>query len=329
MRLRPFSTPIASRPRPVALAAVLATAALVATGCGGSSSTSSSSSASPSASGAAGSGPVTIAAFNFGESQILANMYKSVLDKAGYQATVKSLTNREVVEPALEKGDLDVVAEYVGTLTDFLNKKDNGPDAASPATPDVAQTATALRALTGKRNLTVLTPSPATDQNAFAVTKDFATKNKLTTLSDLSGYTGKLSLGGPPECPTRPRCQPGLEKTYGLKFADFKSLDAGGPLTKQAIKGGQVDIGLVFSSDGGIDALGLQVLTDDKKLQTADNLVPVVRTDKAKEPLIGALNKVSASMSTDELVKLNKRVDVDREDPATVAKDFLKTKGLA
>src|SRR5664279_5155879 len=85
--------------------------------------------------------------------------------------------------------------------------------------------------------------------------------------------------------------RPGLQGTYGLKFAGFKSLDSGGPLTKQAIKTGQVDIGLVFSSDGGIDALGLQVLTDDKKLQTADNIVPIVRKDKAKDPLTGALNK--------------------------------------
>jgi len=85
----------------------------------------------------------------------------------------------------------------------------------------------------------------------------------------------------------------------------------------------------VFSSDGGIDALGLQVLTDDKKLQTADNIVPIVRKDKANDPLTGALNKVSAAMTTDDLVKLNKRVDTDREDAATVAKDFLKSKGLA
>jgi osmoprotectant transport system substrate-binding protein len=308
------------RPRPrislisgAALSAVLLTAGLLATACGGGSS----------------SGPVTIAAVNFSESQILANAYKDVLDKAGYQASVKSLTNREVVEPALEKGDLDVVAEYVGTLTEFLNKKDNGANATPLASPDLDKTVTALRTLTDKRGLVALNPSPATDQNAFAVTKDFATKNKLTKLSDLSSYTGKLTLGGPPECPTRPFCQPGLQSTYGIKFADFKSLDAGGPLTKQAIKVGQVDIGLVFSSDGGIDGLGLQVLTDDKKLQTADNIVPIVRKDKAKDPLTAALNKVSAAMTTDDLVKLNKRVDTDREDAATVAKDFLKSKGLA
>ena len=318
-----------SRTSGAALSAVLLTAGLLATACGGGSSTSSSSSSAPSTSGSIGSGPVTIAAFNFSESQILANAYKDVLDKAGYQASVKSLTNREVVEPALEKGDLDVVADYVGTLTEFLNKKDNGANATPLASPDVDKTVTALRTLTDKRGLVALNPSPATDQNAFAVTKDFATKNKLTKLSDLSGYAGKLTLGGPPECPTRPFCQPGLQGTYGLKFAGFKSLDSGGPLTKQAIKTGQVDIGLVFSSDGGIDALGLQVLTDDKKLQTADNIVPIVRKDKANDPLTGALNRVSAAMTTDDLVKLNKRVDTDREDAATVAKDFLKSKGLA
>jgi osmoprotectant transport system substrate-binding protein len=328
MRPRPRISRI-SRTSGAALSAVLLTAGLLATACGGGTSTSSSSSSAPSTSGSTGSGPVTIAAFNFSESQILANAYKDVLDKAGYQASVKSLTNREVVEPALEKGDIDVVAEYVGTLTDFLNIKDNGANATPLASPDMDKTVIALRTLTDKRGLVALNPSPATDQNAFAVTKDFATKNKLTKLSDLSGYAGKLTLGGPPECPTRPLCQPGLQGTYGIKFADFKSLDAGGPLTKQAIKTGQVDLGLVFSSDGGIDALGLQVLTDDKKLQNAENIVPIVRKDKATGPLTGALNKVSAAMTTDDLVKLNKRVDTDREDAATVAKDFLKSKGLA
>ncbi len=101
----------------------------------------------------------------------------------------------------------------------------------------------------------MLEPSPAADQNAFAVTREFAEENDLTALSDLADYEGELRLGGPPECPERPFCQPGLEETYGIEFDEFISLDAGGPLTKQALKQGRIDVGLVFSSDGSLATL--------------------------------------------------------------------------
>ncbi len=314
------------RGRRLVLAAALTVVGLGLAACS-SSSGGSSSSTSPSA-----GGPVVVAAFNFGESQLLANMYAQVLDKAGYQATVKSIGAREVVEPALEKGSagggVDVVPEYLATFTEFLNKKVNGADAAAKASGDVQATLTAAQALAGPRGLTVLQPSQAADQNAFAVTKDFATKNNLTTLSDLAGYTGPLVLGGPPECPQRPYCQPGLEQTYGLKFTGFKSLDAGGPLTKKALQQGQIQIGLVFSSDGGIDAFGLKVLTDDKHLQNADNVVAVVNTKVASDALTAALNGVAAALTTDELIAMNKQVDIDGADPAKVATDWLKSKSL-
>jgi len=192
----------------------------------------------------------------------------------------------------------------------------------------VDKTVSALKSLLEPKGVKVLTPSPATDQNAFAVTAKFATDNNLTTLSDLASYKGKLVLGGPSECPKRPFCQLGLERTYGLKFTGFQSLDTGGPLTKTAIKNGKVQIGLVFSSDGGIEALGLKVLEDDKGLQNADNVVPVVRSAKAKADLTAALDKVSAALTTDELVALNKKADIDRQNPKQVAMDFLRSKGL-
>jgi len=312
--------------RHISVIAALLAVVLGSAACGGSSSKPAAS-ASPSA---PAKGPITVAAFNFGESTILANMYAKVLTKAGFTASVKSLTNREVIEPALEKGDLDVVPEYVGTLTEFLNKKANGPSAPAKASADLQQSVSALSALVAGRGLVVLTPSKAADQNAFAVTKDFATKNNIKSLSDLgkSAENGKLVLGGPAECPTRPFCQPGLQTTYGLKFSSFKPLDAGGPLTKKAIQSGAVTVGLVFSSDGGIEALNLQVLNDDKNLQTVDNVVPVVRKDKDSPALRAALDKVSSTLTTEDLVKLNKQVDVDRADPATVAETYLKSKGL-
>jgi osmoprotectant transport system substrate-binding protein len=203
-----------------------------------------------------GSGKVVVGGANFNESQILANIYADVLKAAGFDSSVKPVTNREVYEPALERGDIQVFAEYAGTLTEFLNKKENGPSATPLASTDITATVTALRGLAEKKGLKVLDPAQAADQNAFAVTKNFATDNNLRTLSDLKNYKGKLVLGGPPECPTRPFCQLGLEKVYGLHFSSFISLDTGGPLTKAALKQGKIQIGLVFSSDSSLSTLG-------------------------------------------------------------------------
>jgi osmoprotectant transport system substrate-binding protein len=202
-----------------------------------------------------GKGKIVVGAANFSESLTLANLYVDALKAAGFDASVKSVTSREVYEPALEKGDLDVFPEYVGTLTEFLNKKANGANATAKASGDLDATVTALKELATPRGLTVYTPAAAADQNAFAVTKAFAEKNGLTKLSDLKKVKTKLVLGGPPECPTRPFCEPGLTSKYGLTFASFKTLDAGGPLTKNALKKGEVQLGLVFSSDGSLGSL--------------------------------------------------------------------------
>lgn len=304
--------------------AVLATASFAVTGCG----TGSSSSGTDTVKSNGDKGPVTVAAFNFGESEILAHMYADVLNKAGYKATVKKLTNREVVEPALQKGEVQVVPEYLSTLTEFLNGKKNGPSAKPLASPNAEKTLTALQTLAGPLSLKALTPSKAADQNAYAVTQAFATKNNLTSLSDLASYNGKLVLGGPPECPKRPFCQPGLTKTYGIHFTGFRALDAGGPLTKTAISQGKVQLGLVFSSDGGISALKLKVLEDDKNLQNADVVVPVINTKVDKPELVTALDKVSSTLTTEDLVALNKKVDIDRQDPTAVALEYLKSKGV-
>jgi osmoprotectant transport system substrate-binding protein len=271
-----------------------------------------------------------VGAFNFGESKILANMYAAALGQLGYEATVKELTNREVVEPALEANEIQVVPEYLGTLTEFLNLKVNGPDAAPLASGDVDATFAELQKLAEGVGITVLTPSPAADQNAFAVTREFAEANGLTTVSDLAEYSAsnEVRLGGPPECPDRPFCQPGLEETYGMEIAEFVSLDAGGPLTKQALAQGKIDVGLVFSSDGGVAEQDLVVLTDDKSLQTADNIVAAVNTQAFTPALQEALDAVNAALTTDELIQLNKAVDIDREDPQDVAEEWLVAEGL-
>jgi osmoprotectant transport system substrate-binding protein len=138
----------------------------------------------------------------------------------------------------------------------------------------------------------------------------------------------KLTLGGAPECPQRPYCIVGLQKTYGITFASFKPLDADGPLTYQAVTAGQIGVALVFSSDALIADKGLVVLGDDKHLQSADNIVPVVRTAKATPAVTAVLNKVSALITTTALAGLNKQVSIDKADPADVATQFLKSNGL-
>ena len=204
--------------------------------------------------GSGGSGPVVVGAADFTESQVLGNVYAGVLDAAGFDATVQTVGNRELYLPALQRGEIQVFPEYLATVADILNTQVNGDAAEGIATPDAAATLAALEPVAQQAGLVFGEPAKAADQNAFAVTTEFADALGVTTLSELADACGdgSLVLGGPGECPERPQCQPGLEETYGLTFASFSELDAGGPLTKAAIQQGEVSIGLVFSSDGAL-----------------------------------------------------------------------------
>jgi osmoprotectant transport system substrate-binding protein len=203
-----------------------------------------------------GSGTIVVGGSNFTESTVLANVYADVLKAAGFAASVQAVGNRELYLPALERGEIQVFPEYLSTATEFINKQPevNGPNAPAVASGDVDATVAALQPLAQKVGLVFGTPSKATDQNAFAVTKAFADQLNVSTLSELASACGdgSLTLAGPTECPTRPYCQPGLQDTYGLKFAGFTPTDTGGPLTKAAITRGDVSMGLVFSSDGAL-----------------------------------------------------------------------------
>ena len=202
-----------------------------------------------------GSGPVVVGGANFTESTILANIYAGVLDAAGFDASVREVGNRELYLPALQSGtDIQVFPEYLATVTDEINQQVNGPEAEGVASGDVQETRDALRPLADQVGLVFGEPSEAADQNAFAVTEEFADQVGVTSLSELADACGdgSLILGGPAECPERPQCQLGLEETYRLQFAEFRELDAGGPLTKAALQQGEISIGLVFSSDGAL-----------------------------------------------------------------------------
>ncbi|MEU4420057.1 glycine betaine ABC transporter substrate-binding protein [Actinoplanes sp. NPDC024001] len=201
-------------------------------------------------------GNITVGAANFSESATLGELYGIALTAAGYTVKVQQIGNRELYEPALEKGDIQVVPEYAATLAYFLAGKVEGKDAKDPSSSDLNTTVTNLKALGEKTGLAFGAASPAQDQNAFATTQAFADKYGVKTLSDLAAKCSGAAtvLGGPAECPQRPKCQQGLVETYGFQAGSFSTLDAGGPLTKTGLKQGTISVGLVFSSDGALAA---------------------------------------------------------------------------
>lgn len=270
-----------------------------------------------------GGGPITVGSTDFSEQLIVAEMYRGALEAAGIEADDKyNLGAREIVEPALENGEIDLYPEYVGTALEFLN------GGAGEATSDTAATTEKLRAAFAEQDIEVLEPAQAQDKNAIVVTPETAQQHNLETISDLQQVAPELVFGGPPECPERPLCLQGLEDTYGLDFKQFRSLDAGGPLTVAALEDGKIDVALMFTTQGIIADKGWVVLEDDKGLQPAENVVPVIRKEALTDQVVEVLNSVSAKLTTEELTELNRRVDVGKEDPEAVAQEWLKQNGF-
>lgn len=258
----------------------------------------------------------------FPENQIVAEMYAQVLEAAGYTVERQmSIDSREVSQPALESGEIHVKPEYLATLLLYYN-------AEATNTTDAAQAAEQLEGLLAEKGVELLDYSEAVDTNAIVVTKATADSRSLAKVSDLQPVAGELVFGGPPECPERPFCIPGLRDTYGLEFKEFKPLDVGGPLTVAALEGGEIDVALLFSTSGAIAKKGFVLLEDDKNLQAADNIAPVVNSEVVTDEIRELLNKVSAALTTANITELNARVEVDNEDPADVAKDFLEQEDL-
>lgn len=273
---------------------------------------------------------LVIGAFNFGESQILSQIYEISLENAGVPATIKDLTTREVLVQAMRKGQVELVPEYLGTFTEYLNAQQNGPDAAPIASSSTAKTYKGVQPLAANWGLAVLQPSPAENKNAYATTEKFANANNLTTLEELGTYSqnNPVQLGGPPECQTRPACMPGLEKVYGIKFAGFTALDAGGPLTVQALLQNKIQLGVVFTSSGVLATNNLVILKDTKGLSNADNITPVMNADSVNPTVQKTLDAVSAKLTTADLQQMNADVEINRQDPRVVAENWLKSQGL-
>jgi osmoprotectant transport system substrate-binding protein len=289
------------------LLAGIAALAVVAAACGGTS-----------PGGTSNKGNITVAGFNFPESSILAELYAQALEHDGYTVTRKlRLGTREVVGPAIKSGQIDLYPGYAATDLEYYNS------GAGEASGDVTATVQKLNARLQPLGLAALTPSSAVDQNAFAVTKATADKYHLSKLSDLAAVGDQLVLGAGPECPTRPFCKPGLEKTYNIHFKDFKALDTDGPATRAAFANGTIQVGLVFSSDADLNKLGLVVLEDDKHLENADNVIPIIRTKVASDEVKNLLNKISAGVDTKTLITLNGQVALNHQDADAVARAFL------
>ena len=279
---------------------------------------------------AASSEAITVGGATFTESAIMIEMYRALLEDAGYTVEVKPVENRELYAPELESGSIDVVPEYAATFTEYLNLAANGPDAEPLATGDVDETVQALRPLAQDKGLEVLEPADAANQNAFFVTEQFATEHDLTTLSDLGELGQPIVLAGTQECPERPKCQLGLEQVYGIDISQNLPLGFGSVQNKQAVVEGDAQLGLSGTTDGTLGALGLVVLEDDQQLQNADNLVPVVNAEgpAGTEQVVEVLNGLSETLTTDDLAELNRRVDEQREQAADVAEDYLAEQGL-
>jgi len=301
------------RIRSRAVGAMLVVLALVASACGD----------DASGDGTKEGPTITVGSFNFGESLILGEIYAQVLEANGYSVSrTFNLGSRELVYPALVSGDIDLLPEYTGSLLTFQE---------GVPVPDEDETYAAMVAAITTDELVALDYSPAQDKNGIVVTGDTATSLGLTKVSDLAAHNGTLSFGGPPECPERPLCLLGLQDLYGLEFASFSPLDAGGPLTVAALEGGDIDVALLFTTSGVIAAKGFVLLEDDGGLQPAENVVPIT-TDEIiaayGDDLVALLNAVSAKITTSGLTDLNKGYDIDAEDADALAREWLQDNGF-
>ncbi len=258
----------------------------------------------------------------FTENQIVAEMYAQVLEHAGYTVERQlDLRSREISQYALESGQIDLKPEYLSSLLLYV-------DPNAEASNDPYEVAMTDRELLEPRGIAVLTPSPAQDTNQFVANPQTAQRFNLTTMTSLARAASQLTLGGPPECPQRPFCLTGLRDTYGILFDDFKPLDVGGPQTVAALRSDEVQIGLLFSTDPSIEANGFVPLVDDKHLQDAENITPVIRSEQASDDVRAALDAVSAALTTEDVTMLVGEVAIEGRDIPSVARGFLITTGL-
>ncbi len=285
------------------------------------------SSAAPTTAPAPVEGPeIVIGAQDFGESAILAEIYRGALEAEGFTASVQPVGGfRDLELPAFESGDINLAPEYAASMLEFLN------DFAGEATSDAAETTDLLNARLTEIGLVALAPSEAIDTNAFVVTQETADSVGLASLSDLAANGADLVLGGPPDCETNAFCIPGLNTVYGLDMsANFQPLDAG-QVTVAALEAGEIDVAILFSTSGIIADKGWVLLEDDQQMLAADNVLPVLTAELQEaygNQLTDVLDDISAALTTEALTEMNRRFDIDTEDPDVIAADWLADNGF-
>jgi osmoprotectant transport system substrate-binding protein len=283
----------------------------------------------PNASATTGPPPtIRIGSAGFYESQLMAEIYAQVLEAHGY--TVErhlGLGERPATETAFQGAQIDLKPEYLGGYLEFLNK------GKGEATADSAATALKLQGYLTPLHVTLLGFTPGEDKDGFAVLQDTADKYSLTNMSALAPVAGQLILGTAPACVTNPLCVPGLMGVYGITFKEVKTLGACSPDGVTSLVNKAIDVYQVCTTQPGVAQFDLVVLDDDKDLQPAQNIAPVVRDDylaKLGDP--GAfkvlLNQASAGLDTATLLALGVKIDVDKQDIDQVAKDWLTARGL-
>ncbi|OLL73883.1 L-proline glycine betaine binding ABC transporter protein ProX [Pseudonocardia sp. Ae168_Ps1] len=293
------------------LVTLLTVAVFVLTGCGG----------DPLAGSDTAPDVVAIGSGNFTESQLLAEVYALALRDAGVQVEDPvAIGSREAYFPALQDGSVDLIPDYSGALMTYLDEE------ATAVEPDEVY-AELGRVL--PPGLVLGRMSEAENKDAVVVTRETATRLNLRTVADLAPHCPQMTFGGGPEFRTRPDGIPGLAKNYGCAFGQYRSLDSGGPLTVAALEGDDVQAANLFTTDPALPQNDFVPLADPKENFAAQNVVPVVAERKASPQVRAVLDRISAALSTEELLAMNTEA-AGPEKPAlrTVAADWLERKQL-
>jgi osmoprotectant transport system substrate-binding protein len=273
---------------------------------------------------------ITIGSFNFSESELLAQLYGQALESRGFTVHFEPGRGpRELLLPALEQGLVELLPEYAGTALQFVSLGSVTPSPDPATTHRALQQALVSGPVGGA--IEALDAAPAENANRFVVTTATAARYGLAKVSDLRAVAGTLRFGGSAECPRRPFCLDGLRRTYQIGFQEVLTLDAGGPRTQAALEDGYVDVGVLFSTNPVLDDGDLVALDDDRDLEPAENVTPLLHRavlERWGEPLRAALDGVSEQLTTAELRDLNAQVATSA-DPAAVAGAWLAAKGLA
>jgi osmoprotectant transport system substrate-binding protein len=269
---------------------------------------------------------IRIGSDNFYESELMGEIYGQVLENAGYTVERKfKLGSRQQRIPIMDAGEVDLVAEYVGSGLGFYDQ--------TKITGDGEANAKALQEALTPKGIKVLGITPGEDTNAFVVRKDTSDSLSLTKMSQLAAVQDQLKWGLPSDCDTNPLCS-GALKEYGITYPpkQREALGACDVPMATALEGKAIDLAELCSTQPAILQFGFVSLEDDLDTQPAENIAPLVRDDylaKVDATAFAALlDAASAKMTTEELTKLGVLIAVDQKDIADVAKQWLTDQGL-